>query len=218
MDTPNSGPTNDTAGRKDALGRLPLLAIVLSAAAALAVAYWTRARIEANELEWFVARLESLVPSALHDNDLFKDRIIVSAPDMLGSNPISIFRARRNAGPTAAILTAFAPDGYGGTIELLVGVDYEGKLLGVDVLKHNETRGIGDGFAPYRSNWLGSLVGRSLNDPPATRWTIRKDGGEFDQFTGASITPRAILKATRRTLEYYSTHRERIFNAPSQTS
>jgi electron transport complex protein RnfG len=197
-----------------------LLTCVLIAAAVVAViSILTRERIKANELDWYVARLEALVPASLRDNKLIDDRIAVTAPDLLGTSaPISVYRARRATKPTAAILTATAPDGYGGSIDLLVGVDYEGSLLGVDVLRHNETQGIGDGFAPHRSNWLNTLVGRSLGDPTSVRWTIRKDGGEFDQFTGASITPRAILKAVRRTLEYYSTHRERIFDAPSTQS
>jgi electron transport complex protein RnfG len=115
----------------------------------------------------------------------------------------------------AIIITVTAPEGYGGSIDLLIAVDYEGALLGVDVLRHNETQGIGDGFAPHRSNWLRDFTGRSLQNPPPKQWTIRKDGGAFDQFTGASVTPRAILKAVRLALEYYAAHRESLFNAPA---
>jgi electron transport complex protein RnfG len=193
-----------------------ILVLIAAGAIVFGATLLTRERITSNERAWFVARLEALAPPSLHDNDLYADRIVVSAPDLLGSDAlVTVFRARRGAQPTAAILTAIAPDGYGGIIELLVGVNYDGTLLGVDVLRHSETPGIGDGFAPHRSNWLKSLVGHSLANTAGVRWAIRKDGGQFDQFTGASITPRAILKAVRRTLEYYAAHRERVFDAPS---
>jgi len=197
---------------------LVLSLVVLGATLAVfAVATLTRERIAANQRAWFVARLEALVPKDLRDNDLYADRITITAPDWLGSNrPIEIFRARRGGAPTAAILTAVATDGYGGPIELLVSIDYAGTVLGVYVLRHQETEGIGDGFHPRRSDWLTRLRGRSLVDPPSARWTIRKEGGDFDQFTGASITPRAILRAVRRTLEYYAANRHAIFNAPAQ--
>ncbi len=201
--------------------RYGVLALVIAVAIAVValVAILTRDRIAANERAWFVERLEALTPASLRDNDLYTDRIVVTAPEMLGTSaPITVYRARRAGNPTAAILTAVAPDGYGGPIDLLIGVNYDGTLLGVDILRHSETQGIGDGFAPHRSNWLETLIDKSLGNPPAVRWTIRKDGGEFDQFTGASITPRAILKAVRRTLEYYSSHRERLFDAPHSDS
>lgn len=215
MDTPSN--SQEVTSSK----RYGLFAVIVLGALAVvvAIALVTRTQIESNEREWFVARLNALIPTSLHDNDLYADRISVSAPDLLGSDmPISIFRARRGAQPTGAILTARAADGYGGPIDLLVAVDYDGVLLGVDVVHHSETQGIGDGFERHRSNWLDSLVGKSLSNPTGVRWTIRKDGGDFDQFTGASITPRAILKSVRRTLEYYVARRDGIFNAPSAPS
>ena len=176
------------------------------------VASLARVRIAANQRAWFVAHLDALIPASMHDNDLYADSIFVTAPDLLGSDaPTPIYRARRGNEAVGAILTVIAPDGYGGPIELLVAVDYQGTVLGVDILHHTETQGIGDGFAPHRSNWLHDLMGRGLKNPKPKQWTIRKDGGEFDQFTGASVTPRAILKAVRRALEYYDTHRESIF-------
>jgi electron transport complex protein RnfG len=171
----------------------------------------TRTRIVANERAWFVARLEGLIPTSAYDNDLYADAITVNAPDLLGADDTIIYRARRGRVPVGVIIGSTAPGGYGGPIDLLIAVDYQGTLLGVDVLHHNETRGIGDGFAPHRSHWLHDLIGHSLSEPQPKQWTIRKDGGEFDQFTGASVTPRAILKSVRQTLEYYATHRETIF-------
>jgi Na+-translocating ferredoxin:NAD+ oxidoreductase subunit G len=188
---------------------LVLIGVIVSVAL---IAAFSRERIAANERAWFVAHLDALIPAALRDNDLYADAIMVSDAELLGTTPTLIYRARRSNTPVGAIIAATAPDGYGGPIELLIAVDYQGAVLGVDVLRHTETQGIGDGFAPHRSQWLQKLMGRSLSNPQPKQWTIRKDGGEFDQFTGASVTPRAILKAVRQALEYYALHRESIFN------
>jgi electron transport complex protein RnfG len=90
-------------------------------------------------------------------------------------------------------------------------VAYDGSLLGVQVVRHKETPGLGDQFENRRADWLGEFRGKSLSDPPQQRWSVRKDGGDFDGFTGATITPRAIVRAIRRTLEYYEAQRDRIF-------
>jgi Na+-translocating ferredoxin:NAD+ oxidoreductase subunit G len=177
-----------------------------------AIAAHVQERIEANHRAWFVARLNSLIPDTMRDNDLYGDAILVTAPAQLGrEGSTAIYRARLLNRPTGAILSVTAPDGYGGPIELLVAVDYSGSLIGVDILRHNETPGIGDTFEPHRSDWLKSLHGRSLDNTDVKQWTIGKDGGVFDQFTGASVTPRAILKSVRRALEYFATHRDAIF-------
>ena len=204
----------DTQSKHSALRRygLLILACVVVASIVAGFASLTRNRILANQRAWFVARLEALIPASRRDNDIYADHILVSDPDLLGApTPVAIYRARRRDQPSGAVLSVTAPDGYGGPIDLLVAVDYDGNVLGVDVLRHNDTRGIGDGFLPSRSNWLRSLLGHSLDSPPRERWTIRKDGGDFDEFTGASVTPRAILKAVRNALEYYSRHRDMIF-------
>jgi electron transport complex protein RnfG len=213
MDIVSNTPPPEAAPVKPPLTRyVTLILVLLGVAVTVAViASLARDRIAVNERAWFVAHLNALIPPSIHDNDLYADSIVVTAPDLLGTAPTTIYRARRGNVPVGAILSATAPDGYGGPIELLIAVDYQGTLLGVDILRHNETQGIGDGFVPSRSNWLQHLVGRSLENPPPKQWTIRKEGGEFDQFTGASITPRAILHAVRKALEYYATHRENIY-------
>jgi len=213
MDTPPNAVPNRKPWRRYATFASVCVIVV---ATVLAIAVVTRDRIAANQRAWFVARLDALIPADLRDNDIYADRVWVVDPDLLGTaKPVAIYRARKNGHAVAAILSATAPEGYGGAIELLISVNYEGSVLAVDILRHNETRGIGDGFAPHRSDWLRSLVGRSLTDTARNRWTIRKDGGDFEQFTGASITPRAILKAVRNALEYYSRHRDTIFSAPA---
>jgi electron transport complex protein RnfG len=173
-------------------------------------------RIARNEQAWVLEQLNVLVPASSYDNDVIADRVVVSAPQFLGTPaPMIIHRARRGNQPVAAILRPTAPDGYGGPIELMVAVAPDGNVLGVQVLRHHETPGIGDQFEPRRSSWLQEFRGKSLKNPPAARWTIRKDGGDFDQFTGATLTPRAIAKAVRRTLEYYAANRATIFATPA---
>jgi electron transport complex protein RnfG len=195
---------------------LALLAAVLTAAIVL-VANFTRERIVRNEQAWITQRLDALVPPATHDNDLLADSIAVTAPDLLGTaQPVRIYRARRAGAPVAAVIRAIAPDGYRGPIELLVAIGPEGRLIGVQVIRHNETPGLGDAFESRDVHWLDRFRGRSLTDPPPPRWTVRRDGGDFDAFTGATITPRAIIKAVRNALEYYRRNDRQIFELPSQ--
>jgi Na+-translocating ferredoxin:NAD+ oxidoreductase subunit G len=176
------------------------------------VANFTRARIARNEQAWIQQHLDALVPPATHDNDLLTDDISVVSPDLLGTEqPVTIYRARNHGTPVAAVIRSVAPDGYRGPLELLVAIAYDGTLLGVRVLRHHETPGLGDAFEKREPHWLDHFRGRSLTDPPQQRWTVRKDGGDFDAFTGATITPRAIVKEIRRTLEYYQANRDRIF-------
>jgi Na+-translocating ferredoxin:NAD+ oxidoreductase subunit G len=195
---------------------LAIVAAVLTALLAL-VASFTRDRIVSNEQAWIRQRLDALVPPGTHDNDLLADSIAVTAPDLLGSpQPVKIYRARRAGTPIAAVLRPIAPDGYRGPIELLVAIGQDGRLIGVQVIRHQETPGLGDAFESRDVHWLDRFRGRSLTDPPPQRWTVRRDGGDFDAFTGATITPRAIVKAVRNALEYYQRNSQRIFDQPAQ--
>jgi H+/Na+-translocating ferredoxin:NAD+ oxidoreductase subunit G len=195
---------------------LAIIAAVLTALVVL-VASFTRDRIASNEQAWIRQRLDALVPPATHDNDLLADSIAVTAPDLLGSSqPIKIYRARRAGAPVAAVLRPIAPDGYRGPIELLVAIGQDGRLIGVQVIRHQETPGLGDAFESRDVHWPDRFRGRSLTDPPTQRWTVRRDGGDFDAFTGATITPRAIVKAVRNSLEYYQRNSQRIFEQPTQ--
>ena len=175
----------------------------------------TAARIDRNEQAWLNAQINALIPAASHDNDLLADRLQISAPESLGTDsPATIFRARRNGLPVAVVINSIAPDGYGGPIELLVAIDYDGEVLGVRILAHHETPGIGDAFERPASHWLENFKGHSTTNPDTGGWNVRKDGGEFEQFTSATITPRAIIKGVQAILEFYSRHREEIFAAP----
>lgn len=177
----------------------------------------TAQRIEHNENAWLEAQLNALVPPELHDNDLLVDHIQVEAEELGSEQPVDVFRARRQGQPTALVIGSVAPDGYGGPIDLLVGIREDGELLGVRILAHHETPGIGDTFERAGSRWLDAFRGHSLANTPNAGWTVQKDGGEFMQFTSATITPRAITKGVQRTLEYYQRHRQALF-APSPTA
>jgi electron transport complex protein RnfG len=196
-----------------------LLGVVALFTALLGVlAEHTRDRILANQQSALLQAIDALLPPDSYDNQILKDRISVRAPDLLGSdNAVAIFRARRGNQPVAALINAIAPDGYRGPIELLIAIKHDGSLYGVQVLDHDETPGLGDAFENRDADWLHDFQGRSLDNPAQARWTVRKNGGDFDAFTGATITPRAIVRAVRKSLEYYRTHRDNIFETPSES-
>lgn len=161
------------------------------------------------------ASLNQLVPADRYDNQVVEDRIEVIAPQWLGTDqPVTVYRARKNNQPVALFATPTAPDGYSGPIQLLIGVYADGALAGVRVLAHKETPGLGDGIDEKRSPWILTFTGKSLENPRPEVWKVKKDGGVFDQFTGATITPRAVVKATRQFLDYVRTHREQLFATP----
>lgn len=170
--------------------------------------------IEANARAALLENLHALVPPERHDNDLVKDTLQVREPIQLGTDePVTVYRARKAGQPVAAILTPVAPDGYNGDIKLLVAINADGRLAGVRVTAHRETPGLGDGIEASRSDWVLKFTGRSLTDPDEKRWAVKKDGGAFDQFTGATITPRAVVKAVKKALIYFQQNRQTLFAA-----
>ena len=225
MVTPNESAESPTVpgdgGRsRSALRAAAVLIAVVALITALLslLANQTRDRIAANQQFALTQAIAALLPPGSYDNDILEDRIAVRAPDLLGSNqPVSIFRARKSGQPVAVLINAIAPDGYRGPIELLIAINHDGALYGVQVLDHDETPGLGDAFENREADWLTDFRGRSLDNPPQARWTVRKDGGDFDAFTGATITPRAIVKAVRKSLEFYRTRRQQLFELPRES-
>lgn len=171
----------------------------------------TEARIAANERAAMLENLNQIVPAGRYDNAILNDVIQIREPTLNPDGPVTVYRARRDGLPVAAVLSVVAPDGYSGPIRLLVGVNADGSLAGVRVVSHRETPGLGDAIDARRSDWILGFAGRSLGDPPAAQWAVRKDGGVFDQFTGATISPRAVVKAVKRTLIYFDAHRDALF-------
>lgn len=157
--------------------------------------------------------LLEIIPQDRHDNDMLDDRFTVGPTAALGLTSEAIgYRARQDGEVTGVILPVTAPDGYSGPIRLLVGVDQGGELLGVRVLEHRETPGLGDRIELRKSDWIKGFAGKSLGQPPAGEWQVRKRGGEFDQFTGATITPSAVVRAVKGALEYFAAHRNALLS------
>ena len=176
----------------------------------------TKQRIADQKAAALRARLGEVLDPRRHDNDLARSMLTVTAPERLGHDrPVRVFLARLGGRPAAVVVETIAPDGYNGAIELLVGVDLAGVVTGVRVVRHRETPGLGDPIEARRSDWIEGFRGRSLGDPPRPRWTVRKDGGAFDQFTGATITPRAVTRAIARTLALVEAERDDWFDTPT---
>ena len=169
-------------------------------------------RIKENKRLALLKAFHVLISPAIHDNDIFTDIIQVKNKNLLGSkNPVNIYRARKDNKNIAVIINSVAPDGYNGNIELLVAINYNGTLAGVRVVHHKETPGLGDAIEESRSDWITKFKQLSLTKPDKKGWAVKRDGGEFDQFTGATITPRAIVKAVYNTLRYYKEHRDTLY-------
>lgn len=178
----------------------------------------TEERIAQNELDALMRSLHTLVPPSLHDNEMHEDTITVVSHDLLGTGrPVTVYRAKKDGRTVATILTPIAPDGYNGDIKLLVAIRENGTLLGVRVIAHRETPGLGDGIDEDRSDWIRAFKGKSLDNPGGLGWRVVKDGGEFDQFTGATITPRAVVKAVHNALTYFKLNRSTLLGSKTET-
>jgi len=176
----------------------------------------TAKRIEQQERRVVLEQLGQIIPPDHYDNVLQEDRFsFVDETWFPQGQQVVAYRARRGGQPVAVILRFVAVDGYSGPIGLLAGIEADGRLAGVRVTSHRETPGLGDGIEIEKSDWIRSFDGRSLGAPPATEWTVRRDGGAFDQFTGATITPRSVVNATRLALEYHERHRDFLYDAPA---
>jgi electron transport complex protein RnfG len=172
----------------------------------------TAERIADNQRKALLKSLNELVPSNRYDNDIFADTLYADSSELLGTDqPVPVYRARKNGWPVAAVLAAVAPDGYNGTIRLLVAVNLDGTLAGVRVVQHRETPGLGDDVEAERSDWIQGFKGKSLTDPAKKGWKVKRDDGTFDQFTGATITPRAVVKAVHKALLYFQLHAHKLF-------
>lgn len=179
----------------------------------------TDERIEANEQAWLEQSLQPALSGLFFDSGVSESVLTVPAPHELpGSGDAIIYRVYSGESPVAALFVVSARDGYAGAIKVLVGVDISGKVTGVHVLAHRETPGLGDRIESSKTDWVRQFDGRSLEDPATGAWKIKRDGGEFDQLTGASVTPRAIVKAVRETLEYFDANAVAIFVAAADAN
>jgi electron transport complex protein RnfG len=161
------------------------------------------------------ALLDQVVPAEHYDNDMQSECFIVSDPALGNGAPHHLYLARKQGQPVAAALETTAPDGYSGAIQLLVGADFHGTVLGTRVIEHHETPGLGDKIELRISNWITFFSGKKIDGPDDARWAVKKDGGMFDQFTGATITPRAVVNAVRRTALYMETLPTKLDTLPA---
>ncbi|MFP9227830.1 electron transport complex subunit RsxG [Pectobacterium cacticida] len=148
---------------------------------------------------------DQIVPAELYNSDMQKECYVVTDSALGSSAPHRVFIARRDGEPVAAALESTAPDGYSGAIKLLIGADFHGKVLGVRVLEHHETPGLGDKIDVRISDWITRFNGLTVQGAHDARWTVKKDGGMFDQFTGATITPRAVIHSIKRSTLFLQT-------------
>jgi electron transport complex protein RnfG len=177
----------------------------------------TRAPIAESERQAKLKIFEQVLPTTMHDNDLLQDGVKVAPGGDLGNREETLaYRARLAGQPSAVILEATAPDGYSGDIKLLIAVNANSELVGVRVLTHKETPGLGDYIDITRSDWIKkNFDGQSLAKTTDEQWKVKKDGGSFDYMAGATITPRAVVKAVHKALNYFAVHREALFAAPA---
>jgi len=186
---------------------LSLGVVALATSAALVVAnQLTQPAIFAADERDLQASLVEVLPPGFADNNLLKDTLILSGDD---GEPITIYRARKAGEVTGAVFQNSAR-GYGGELIVLIGVDTKGTLLGARVIRHKETPGLGDKIELAKSKWIRDFEGKSLESPPPEKWAVKKDGGVFDQFAGATITPRAVVKAVKEGMTFYAAHRQEI--------
>ena len=200
--------------RKNALV-LAMFALACTAFVAL-THQLTRQTIIEQEQAQLLRVLDDLLPSSSHDEPLFDHCVMLSNKQFLGSSePLPVFTAVKNGHAQGYAIEAIAPDGYSGEIKLMVGVDTQGMLSGVRVLNHNETPGLGDKIELKKSAWILSFNGKNLTGEDDSRWAVRNDGGQFDAFTGATITPRAVVKAVRKVLLLVSQQPHLLTQAPA---
>lgn len=174
--------------------------------------------IAANERQALLDSLSVVIPPSEFDNDILDDSIEISDPELLGMHaPTRVYRARLQDRDTAVAFRVVAPDGYSGAIVLLMGVRADGEISGVRVISQRETPGLGDAIEARRSNWILGFAGRSLGNPGEAGWHVQRDGGDFEQFTGATISPRAVVKAVHNGLKFFTRHRAQLF-APGSTT
>jgi electron transport complex protein RnfG len=172
----------------------------------------TYERIKLNEERVLLRKLNTILSPSEYDNDLLVDQIALEKDSLLGTSEASkAYLAYKNNEPVAIVLSPVAPDGYSGPINLLVGIYHDGRIAGVRVVKHRETPGLGDSVESQRSDWILGFDDKSLENPTPKKWKVKRDGGEFDQFTGATITPRAVVKAVHSALLYFQQHRKELF-------
>ena len=178
---------------------------------------WTKPAIEASAAEEKMKLVDEVLPRSEYDNALLEDTVSLPATaELTLTDPSQLYRARKAGQPVALVFEAVAPDGYAGKIRLLIALGADGALLGVRVTQHRETPGLGDYVEVKKDKnkarpWITQFTGLSLAQVSDREWKVKKDGGRFDYYAGATVTPRAVTKAVLKAVQWADAHRERLF-------
>jgi electron transport complex protein RnfG len=196
---------------------LNLLFFAVIGTALLAITYQlTHEPIARSEEKEKLKLVTQIAPAETYDNDIIKDTAQLPADELLGNDDTSVaYLGRLKDRPSIAVLQVIAPDGYSGKISLIISIHSDGqgngKISGVRVISHKETPGLGDYIEIAKNKWITGFDGTSLDNPKDSDWKVKKDGGQFDYMAGATITPRAVVKAVHKALQYYAQHRDELF-------
>ncbi len=169
----------------------------------------TRDTITSEKKAALVRTLDQLVDADLYNNDVYKDCTLLTGSET--SQHLRAYRMRNDDLPVAAVLESIAPNGYSGKIHMVIGIYADGTISGVRITEHHETPGLGDKIELRKSDWVLGFNDKSLIEPNISQWTVKKDGGDFDAFTGATITPRAVVQQVAKTLQYFNEKQVVIF-------
>lgn len=162
--------------------------------------------IKLRQAEDLQASLVQVIPPTIHDNNPVQDAITVKGE---ADKDVTVYRAFKG-GKLTGVAYEIMGNGYAGEIRLILGVDADGKILGVRATEHHETPGLGDKINVAKTDWITRFTGLSLGAPPVDQWKVKKDGGQFDQFSGATITPRGVVAAVRGGLEFFAAHKAQM--------
>ena len=192
-------------------GRSLGLFVLGATALVFSMFFLTRDQIKTNERQVMVEQLESVLKSIAYNNDILAQVHMLSAAQATGvSAPMPYYFAKKDQAIVAVVFTVIAPDGYSGPIKLLIGLRPNGEILSVRVIAHQETPGLGDGIEIKKSKWITQFDRQSLHKTALANWKVKKDAGRFDQLTGATITPRAVVKAIRTLLVYFQANKSQL--------
>ncbi len=170
----------------------------------------TRDTITSEKKAALVRTLDQLVDADLYNNDVYKDCTLLTSSET--EQHLRAYRMRNDDLPVAAVLESIAPNGYSGKIHMVIGIYADGTISGVRITEHHETPGLGDKIELRKSDWVLGFNDKSLIEPNISQWTVKKDGGDFDAFTGATITPRAVVQQVAKTLQYFNENQVVIFD------
>ena len=216
--------SEETSAPSNGLRNGIILAIFALLSTGLTSITWvmTKAQIQAEKEKALLRAISELVPAKMYSNDPYNDCTLLTDQHLLGTTKSQqAWRLRDSSGnAVAALITSIAPNGYNGAIEILVGhyAQSPTELAGVRVTQHQETPGLGDKINTNKSDWIKQFAGIKTDNNQAKYWLVKKDGGQFDAFTGATITPRAVLAAIGKNIDYFNLHQQAIFNAPANCS